>query len=153
MINNTETPFHFLDAKITTILSSHTIDYFCLLLKLYKWSLASSSQYYIFEFHSLCCVQFQFPPCIIFHYVDFHNLFLHSSVVDRHLVSLQFLAVTNLATQAVYAEILSLPVPLPDPLSLFLPFLPFFISFLVFLSLSFFQMSLYLRSNLPSPPK
>ena len=53
-------------------------------------------------------------------------MFLHSSVVDRRLVSLQFLAVTNLATQAVYAEILSLPVPLPDPLSLFLPFLPFF---------------------------
>ena len=47
--------------------------------------------------------------------MDFHNLFLHSSVVDRHLVSLQFLVVTNLATQAVYAEILSLPVPLPAP--------------------------------------
>jgi len=49
MINNTGACFHFLDAKITTILSSNTIDYFCLLLKSYKWSLASSSQYYIFD--------------------------------------------------------------------------------------------------------
>lgn len=82
-------------------------------------------------------------------------MFLHSSVVDRRLVSLQFLAVTNLATQAVYAEILSLPDPLPDPP---LPFssLPSFFSFLSLffsLSLSFFQMSFYLGSNLPSPQK
>ena len=65
--------------------------------------------------------------------MDFHNLFLHSSVVDRHLVSLQFLVVTNHATQTVYAEILSLPVPLPAPLSLFLPFFPSFLFSLPFL--------------------
>ena len=69
--------------------------------------------------------------------MDFHNLFLHSSVVDRHLVSLQFLVVTNLATQAVYAEILSLPVPLPAPP---LPFssLPSFFSFFPCFSLYLF---------------
>jgi len=81
--------------------------------------------------------------------MDFHSLFLHSSVVDRHLVSLQFLVVTNLATQAVYAEILSLPVPLPAPLSLFLPFLPFFLSFLAFLSISFFLSDVFISSFSP----